>query len=448
MRFVDFVTISVRGGRGGNGGLSFRREKYIPKGGPDGGDGGRGGDVLLEAAQGALTLADFQYEKRFRAEDGEPGKGALKAGAAGKDLIIPVPCGTIVYDQETGEILADLVEPGDRTVAARGGRPGRGNARFKSSVRKTPRFAEKGDEGEERRILLELKLIADVGLVGVPNAGKSSLLAAISNAKPKIAGYPFTTLSPNLGVLSVDDQKIVIADVPGLIEGAHENKGLGIYFLRHIERTRFLIHVLDLGAGSADAVLNQWRVLRDEFAAYDAASEQDALPGREGRPNLLSHPFIVLGNKLDLPGARENDRAVRAFMEQRNIPYFSTSALTGEGIEEFIPVVASLAREHARPEGETRLTVERAAPSRPSTRDTPVSIVALQDGSGFRVVHEGLERILKRYDFEQDDAIAHFARLVQKFRIEELLEERGAKKGDMVYIGDVEFVFEPDKAME
>lgn len=448
MKFVDFVTISVRGGRGGNGGLSFRREKYIPKGGPDGGDGGKGGDVLLESVQGALTLADFQYEKSFRADDGTPGKGALRTGMAGKDVIIPVPCGTIIYDQETGEILADLVEPGDRAIVARGGRPGRGNARFKNSVRKAPRFAEKGEEGENRRLLLELKLIADVGLVGMPNAGKSSLLAAISDAKPRIAGYPFTTLSPNLGVLSVDDQKIVLADVPGLIEGAHENKGLGMYFLRHIERTRFLIHVLDLGEGDGEAVLNQWKVLREEFGAYGRASEDNLLPGSERRTDLLAHPCVVLGNKLDLPGARERDEVVRTFMKKNHIPYFSASALTGEGIPELIPVIASLARKYKRPEGETHLLAGVLPPPHPSQKRAPASIVPLQDGSGFRVVHADFERMLKRYDFEQDDALIYFARLLKKFRIEELLEQAGGKSGDRVVIGDMEFVFEPDRVME
>jgi len=447
MKFVDFVKIEVSGGRGGNGCLSFRREKFIPKGGPDGADGGKGGDIIFEAAPGTLTLADFQYEKKFQAGHGQPGKGGLKSGAAGEDRIITVPCGTIVYDDDTGEILADLVEPGERVVIARGGRPGRGNAHFANSVRKTPRFAEKGDEGEEKRLLLELKLIADVGLVGFPNAGKSSLLAAISTAKPKIAGYPFTTLSPNLGVLSVDDQKIVIADVPGLIEGAHENKGLGVYFLRHLERTRFLVHLLDLSSGSAEDVLDQWKIVREEFRAYNAMAG-DRLPGEE-REDLLSRPCIVVGNKIDLAGTADVDREVRSFMEREGIPYFTVSAMTGEGIDGFIPAIVSLARNNPRPAGATRLVApETPEPVRQRRKKEPVSIVRLQDGSGFRVVHEALEKILQRYNFEHEDAILKFARLVRRFRIEELLEENGAQKGDKVYIGDLEFDFEPDKVME
>lgn len=445
MKFVDFTRIHVVGGRGGNGCLSFRREKFVPKGGPDGADGGRGGDIILEAASGALTLADFVYEKKFTAGHGEHGKGSLKTGAAGTDRVIQVPCGTIVYDDDSGEILADLVEPGERAVIARGGRGGRGNARFANSVRKTPRFAEKGDPGEERHILLELKLIADVGLVGFPNAGKSSLLAAISSARPKIAGYPFTTLSPNLGVLAVDDQKIVIADVPGLIEGASDNKGLGIYFLRHIERTRFLIYVLDLASGGPEEVLDQWRIVREEFRAYNSMAGA-RLPGDE-RDDLVSRPSVAAGNKIDLPGTAETDEKVRAFMEEKGIPYFTVSAVTGEGIENLINAIVALAREHPRPSGETRLApAEPVALQRRRGRET-VTIVKVGEGE-YRVVHEGLERILRRYDFDHEDALMRFARLLKRFRVEELLEENGAQKGDKVYIRDLEFDFEPDRVME
>ncbi|NLB82724.1 MAG: GTPase ObgE [Synergistaceae bacterium] len=448
MKFVDFISIEVLGGRGGNGCLSFRREKFVPKGGPDGANGGRGGDVILQAAPGALTLADFEYQKKFQADNGGPGKGSLKSGFAGKDLVISVPCGTIVYDSDTGEIIADLVDPGERVVAAKGGRPGRGNAHFANSVRKSPRFAEKGDEGENRNLLLELKLIADVGLVGVPNAGKSSILAAISNARPKIAGYPFTTLSPNLGVLSVDDQKIILADVPGLIEGAHENKGLGIYFLRHVERTRFLAHILDLGEESPEEVIRQWRIVREEFQAYNDAAVE-TLPGGIEREDLLDRPYVVLGNKIDLPGARENDKVVRAFMEEQGISYYTTSALTGEGIDEFIAVVAELVRANVRGESSTRLVEPAAQEVRSFRRKLePVTIVKLQDNSGYRVLHTNLEKTLKRYDFDHEDALLKFARLVKKFRIEEKLEESGAVKGDKVYIGELEFDFEPDRVME
>lgn len=448
MKFVDFARISARGGHGGNGCLSFRREKFVPKGGPDGGDGGRGGDVILEATSGFLTLADFDFEKLFEGGKGEPGKGGMRTGKAGKDRIVPVPCGTIVYDDDTGEMIADLVEPGERVVIAKGGRPGRGNAHFANSVRKTPRFAEKGDDGEARALLMELKLIADVALVGVPNAGKSSLLSAISSARPKIAGYPFTTLSPNLGVLAVDDQKIVIADVPGLIEGAHQNRGLGILFLRHVERTRFLVHVLDLSAGTAEEIIDQWHMVRDEFDAYSSL-EDDSLP-RFSREDLLMRPCIVLGNKTDLPAGRLNDTKVRPFFENEGIPYHSASALTGENIPDFIQVLADFARKNERHEGRTRLVpikLENIDPPRRRGRLQPVEIIKLEDGSGYRIVHANLEKTLSRYNFNHEDALPRFARLVKKFRIEEKLEEMGAVKGDKIYIGDNEFDFEPEMAV-
>ena len=293
MKFLDVANISVRSGNGGDGCMSFRREKYIPKGGPDGGNGGRGGSVYLEATMALQTLADFEFDRRFIAEDGRPGQGARRNGRMGQDLLIPVPCGTIVFDARTAEPIADLVEPGDRFMAARGGKGGRGNTVFATSSRRAPRFSENGLPGEERTLRLELKLIADVGLVGLPNAGKSSLLAALSKAQPKIADYPFTTLTPNLGVLAVEDQRVVIADIPGLIEGSHRNLGLGLAFLRHIERTRFIVHVLEFSGTSDLSILNsQWDTVREEFRQY--------------KENLLETPALVDGNMIDLL----EDRAV------------------------------------------------------------------------------------------------------------------------------------------
>ncbi|WP_286934996.1 MULTISPECIES: GTPase ObgE [Aminobacterium] len=440
MKFVDLVRIKVKAGRGGNGCLSFRREKFIPKGGPDGANGGNGGSIILKAVDGIHTLADFEFEKKFTAEHGQPGQGQKKVGASGKDLIIPVPCGTIIYDDDTMEPLADLVEAGNEVVVARGGRGGRGNIHFTTSVRKAPRFAEKGELGEERNLRLELKLIADVGLVGFPNAGKSSLLAAISNARPKIADYPFTTLSPNLGVLAVDDERIVVADVPGLIEGAHENKGLGIYFLRHVERTRVLVHVLDLSTGTSEEVISQWETICNEFEAYNSS--------------LLERPYVVVGNKIDLEQAQKNSHDVEAFMTKQGVLYFVTSALSGEGIPTFIDAIATLCRKHARPHSETRL-FETITPreEKPLQRgrkgaEERVTIIRLPDDSGFRVVHVGLERALKKYDFEQEDALYRFARLLKKYHVEELLAQEGAQEGDTVFIGDVEFEYQPDKVME
>ncbi len=436
MKFVDFVRINIKAGRGGNGCLSFRREKFIPKGGPDGADGGNGANIIIEAVPGLHTLADFEFNKRFAAAHGDHGKGKKKIGSRGKDLLIQVPYGTIIYDADTKEILADLVEPGDRFLAARGGRGGKGNAYFANSVRRTPRFAEKGEEGEERSLILELKLIADVGLVGLPNAGKSSILAAISNAQPKIAGYPFTTLSPNLGILSVDDERVVVADVPGLIEGASDNKGLGIYFLRHIERTRVLVHVLDLSSGSFENVIGQWQTIIGEFKAYNRS--------------LLDRPYLVSGNKIDLPEGAALSSKIRRFMQDQGITYVETSAVTGEGIPDLITQILDTVRLHPRPKGETRLfavhKIEEGHKKR--SRIEPVQIVLLNDHSGYRIIHPYLEKAIVRYDFEHDEAILHFARLLKKFKVEELLEESGAKTGDNVYIGDIVFEFQPEKAME
>ncbi|MDR1979437.1 MAG: GTPase ObgE [Synergistaceae bacterium] len=433
MKFVDLVRIAVKAGRGGNGSLSFRREKFLPKGGPDGGDGGKGGDVVLEAMGGIVTLADFEYNKKFQAGHAEHGRGSMQMGANGEDVSIPLPCGTLVRDAETGELIADLVEVGQRFVAAKGGRGGKGNAHFTSSVRRAPRFAEKGDAGEEKTLLLELKLIADVGLVGFPNAGKSSILAAISGAKPKIAGYPFTTLSPNLGVLAVDDQQIVIADVPGLIEGAHDNKGLGHHFLRHVERTRLLVHVVDL---SEEDVMENWEVVRREFEAYGA--------------DLLARPYLVVGNKTDLPGTEENAGVLEREMAKRGQRCLLTSAKDGSGVQRLIDEIVEMVRVHPRPAGTTSLTeVPREAlgelPRLRGTTPLPVRIVRLTDGRSFRVEHANLEKTVGRIDFDQDDALMKFARVLKRLKVEEALENAGAAEGDRVYIGEVEFDFLPDK---
>jgi GTP-binding protein len=430
VKFVDLVRIMVKAGRGGNGSLSFRREKFLPKGGPDGGDGGKGGDVVLEAKGGIVTLADFQYNKKFQAGHGGHGKGSMQMGGDGEDILISVPCGTLVRDAETEELLADLVEAGQRFVAAKGGRGGKGNAHFASSVRRAPRFAEKGDPGEEKTLSLELKLIADVGLVGFPNAGKSSILAAISGAKPKIAGYPFTTLSPNLGVLAVDDQQIVIADVPGLIEGAHDNKGLGHHFLRHVERTRLLVHVVDL---SEEDVLEKWEIVRREFEAYGGS--------------LLARPYLVVGNKTDLPGTEENARILEREMGKKDRRCLLTSARDGSGIQQLIDEIVEMVRLHPRPSGTTSLAEPEALEKLPRLRGTtplPVQIVRLTEGA-FRVEHANLEKTVERIDFDQDDAMMKFARVLKRLKVEEALEKAGALKGDKVYIGEIEFDFLPDK---
>ncbi|MCL1875582.1 MAG: GTPase ObgE [Synergistaceae bacterium] len=438
MKFVDLVEIHVAAGVGGDGCLSFRREKYIPKGGPDGADGGKGGDVILEAVPGILTLADFQYKRRFQAGRGESGKGAMKIGAGGENVIIRVPCGTVIRDANTGKLLADLINAGDNIIVARGGRGGKGNAHFATSTRRAPRFAQKGDKGEERDLKLELKLIADVGLVGLPNAGKSSLLAALSNAEPKIACYPFTTLSPNLGVLSVDDQQVILADVPGLVEGAHENKGLGHYFLRHVERTRILIHVIDV-ADETIAPIAQWNILRDEFAAYSE--------------DLLMRPCVVVANKSDLLTNETLSKADEFCSEisQKGIKCLITSALSGEGVESLIQTIAELSRLYPR-----QLLIHREENNdyyipvikKRSADVSPVEIVKLnRSGGEWRVIHENLEITVSRLNFDQEDTFMKFARILKKLKVEEALEENGAQDGDKVYIGNVEFDFHPNSVM-
>ena len=428
MKFTDTAEIYVKAGRGGNGALSFRREKFVPKGGPDGGDGGKGGDVIIEAVGGIVTLADFEYDRRFQAGHAGHGGGALRSGKDGEDLTIRVPCGTLIRESGKTKILADLTEPGQKFIAAHGGKGGRGNSHFATSSRRAPKFAEKGDEGEERSLSLELKLIADVGLAGFPNAGKSSILSAISGAKPKVAGYPFTTLSPNLGVLSVDDAKVVIADLPGLIEGAHEGKGLGLQFLRHVERTRILLHVIDLSQPDPVAT---FRALMNEFREYGAG--------------LSERPCIVIGNKIDIAGTEANSKILRNEAENLSLPYMAVSAVFGTNISELIKEIADLVRRTPaiQPEVDADEIIELPArkASAKSSRE-PVKIIRQSDGS-FRVEHANFEKSVARINFEHEDALNKFAGLLKALSVEEALEAAGAREGDKVYIGDVEFDFEP-----
>lgn len=429
LKFVDLVRIHVKAGNGGDGCVSFRREKFIPKGGPDGGNGGKGGSIIVEAAQNLLTLADYQYNHRFVAERGTNGSGSMCYGANGKDLVIYVPCGTVVYDANTGAPMADLVEPGDQCVVARGGHGGKGNAHFTSSTRRAPRFSERGEAGEERDIKFELKMIADVALVGIPNAGKSSLLKAISNANPKIAGYPFTTLTPNLGVLAVDDQKIIVADIPGLIEGAHDNKGLGLYFLRHIERTRVNVHVVDLSLASFDAIVKQWNVVLDEFRHYGAG--------------LADRPCIIALNKVDTVEDEGLVNELTEFFKGKGLCVVVTSAVRGDGIPQLIDEIVRVVRENPRPKGSYRLydipvDIETVTAGRPR--------IIKEDKGVYRVIHPRIEKAVARYDFSQEEAPLRLQRLMRQFRVEELLEDAGAQDGDTVNIGDVSFTYEPERA--
>ena len=318
--FVDEALIWVKAGDGGRGCVSFRREKYVPRGGPDGGDGGKGGDVILEADPNLKTLLDYRYKREYKAQNGEPGKGKNQHGKDGKPLILKVPVGTIVKDAQTDEVIADLSKPFERLVVARGGKGGRGNARFATPIRQAPHFAEPGQPGEERWLKLELKLLADVGLIGFPNTGKSTLLRKISRARPEVAPYPFTTLRPYLGVVRFEDKEFIVADIPGLIEGAHKGIGLGNQFLKHIERTRLLVHLIDISNG--EEALELYEKIRNELGLY--------------KEDLLEKPELVVLNKIDLPQVREKVEEVKEAFQKRGLPFFAISALTGEGIGELL----------------------------------------------------------------------------------------------------------------
>ena len=321
--FVDEVRIFVKAGRGGDGACSFRREKYVPHGGPDGGDGGNGGNVVVVASRRLTTLLDLRYQQHYQAKPGGPGAGSNRHGRTAPDVIIPVPIGTVIADDSTGEVLADLTAEGRSHIVARGGRGGRGNAQFATSTNRVPTHTESGTAGEERWLRLELKLLADVGLVGLPNAGKSTLIGAISSARPKIADYPFTTLTPNLGVVRWgEDSSFVVADIPGLIAGAHEGKGLGVQFLRHIERTSFLLHLVDISEWALEDPVVSFEAMRTELAAYGH--------------DLTARPFAVVGTKLDISGNQVRVDQLRTYCKGRRLRLFLISAVTRQGLDELI----------------------------------------------------------------------------------------------------------------
>ncbi|HEX3265337.1 MAG TPA: GTPase ObgE [Candidatus Limnocylindrales bacterium] len=429
--FLDQVKIWVKAGDGGAGASTFRREAHVPRGGPDGGDGGRGGSIHLRVDPGQTTLRDFQHKHHFRATAGGAGSRARRHGKAGDDLDLPVPPGTAIYDDATGELVADLVATGQEAMVARGGRGGLGNTHFATSTHQAPKHAQKGEPGEERWVRLELRLIADIGLVGLPNAGKSTLLAALTAAKPKIADYPFTTLEPNLGVMDLSDavgagdlRRPTIADVPGLIEGASGGAGLGHAFLRHVERTRVLVHVVD---GSSRDPGWDFDVIREELRSHDAA--------------LLEKPMLVAFNKLDLPSAAEAWPAFRAARERERLPTVGISASTGEGIEAFRAALASLlpsADELGTPPDPAGVVVHRldADPNRVT--------VAVEPDGAFRVMGRRIERLAAQTDFEVEESAERFQRDLERLGAEDALRKAGARAGDTVRIGSVELEWEAE----
>lgn len=423
--FVDELELFVRGGRGGNGAVSFRREKYVSKGGPDGGDGGDGGSVYFRADPSKHSFLDLRYRPLLKAGDGAHGQRKNQHGSRGEDLSVSVPPGTLIRDAGDN-ILADLTSSGQKAKIARGGKGGKGNARFATSRRRVPRLAEKGLPGEEKYIRLELKLMAQVGLVGLPNAGKSTLLSRITAAKPKVDSYPFTTLTPNLGMVKVGDEgSFILADLPGLIEGAHRGAGLGHRFLRHIERNLLLLFLIELTPEAEPGPVKAYRLLKNELEAYS--------------PLLLEYPLVVAGNKLDLTGAEQELEKLRreiAALNGSGIPVFGISAATGEGLEELTRFlfqrVNEIARERPFVEVEEEIRVEAVA-------GEPLK-VEFVDGI-CQVRGTAVERMAAKTDFENEEALQRFQKFIRKIGLEAELKKKGIKEGDTVRIGSEEFYF-------
>lgn len=426
--FVDQVKVYVKGGDGGNGIVAYRREKYVPKGGPAGGDGGKGADVIFEVEEGLRTLMDFRYQRHFKAPRGEHGMSKGQHGRKADDMIVKVPPGTVVKDAETDTVIADLVEHGQRAVIAKGGRGGRGNTRFATPANPAPEICENGEPGMELTITLELKVLADVGLVGFPSVGKSTLLSVVSAAKPKIADYHFTTLVPNLGVVETEDSRsFVMADLPGLIEGASEGVGLGHQFLRHIERTRVIVHVIDMSGLEGRDPYEDYCTINEELKQYNL--------------RLTERPQIIVANKMDIPGSEENLEAFREKVGE-DMLIFPISAATSQGLRDLLFAVADLLEVtpefplYHEEEIEENVRVlykhEKKAATFAITRD---------DTGAFLVTGNEIERLFKMTDFTREESISRFARQMRSMGVDEALRERGAKDGDIVKLLEYEFEF-------
>lgn len=423
--FVDQVSVFVKAGDGGNGLVAYRREKYVPMGGPAGGDGGDGGDVIFEVDEGLNTLMDFRYNRHFKAKRGENGMSKNQHGKNTEPLIVPVPPGTTVIDEETNEIIADLTHHKQQAVIAHGGRGGRGNSRFATPRNPAPDMAENGEPGKERTIKVELKLIADVGLVGFPSVGKSTLLSVVSAAKPKIADYHFTTLAPNLGVVETSDQRgFVMADLPGLIEGASEGVGLGHQFLRHVERTRLLVHVIDMAGTEGRDPYEDFLKINQELKEYDV--------------KLTNRPQIIAANKMDMPNAEEN---LTVFKEKINdtYPIYSISAVTKDGLRDLLFAIADNLDEIPKTSTVIDDKDEKVV-YRYQKEEVPFTISRDPDGA---FVLEGIkiEKLFKMTDFNKDEAIQRFSRQMRGMGVDEALRKRGAKDGDAIRLLEYEFEF-------
>lgn len=428
--FLDQVKVNVKAGNGGNGMVAFRREKYVPDGGPAGGDGGIGGDVIFVVDEGLRTLMDFRYNRHFRAEHGENGMSKGMHGRGAKALFVKVPPGTVVKDAETGQMLADLVEHGQEAVVAKGGRGGRGNIRFASPRNPAPEIAENGEPGDEKEIELELKVLADVGLVGFPSVGKSTLLSVVSQARPKIGAYHFTTLVPNLGMVQTDDgRSFVLADMPGLIEGASQGVGLGIEFLRHIERTRVLLHVIDMSGVEGRDPVDDYYTINKELEQYDL--------------KLRERPQLVVANKMDMPDSEENLKTFREEMEKsgEEVEIFEISALTRKGLNQVMSRTADLletAPEFPLYEEETGEEERVLYKFIPENREFMIT----RDPDGTWVISgDKIEKLYQMTNFQFDESVMRFSRQLRGMGIDEALRDKGAKNGDTVRLDNFEFEF-------
>ncbi|MDK2799416.1 MAG: GTPase [Clostridiales bacterium] len=420
--FVDTAKIYIKAGKGGNGAVSFHREKYVPAGGPDGGDGGRGGDVIFEVDSGMSTLMDFRYKKIYKAQNGEDGKGSKAFGKDGEDLIIKIPPGTVIKDAATNQVLADMVEPGQQFVAARGGKGGWGNVHFTTPTRQAPKFAKSGEPGEEREIIIELKLLADVGLVGFPNVGKSTILSVVSEAKPKVANYHFTTINPNLGVVNLGEgNSFVLADIPGLIEGAHTGIGLGHEFLKHVERTRILIHVVDVSGIEG----------RDPVADFDTINKEL----KEYNPELAEKPQIVAANKIDLSGAEELFKNFKKVIEERGYKVFGISAATNKGIRDLMLYTSSKLKELPPPP--IYVPQEEKVKIYKVEEEAPFTIRVENDT--YIIEGKWIQKVVGSTNFEDIESLQYFQRALKRKGVINELEKMGIQEGDTVKIYDLEF---------
>lgn len=418
--FKDTSKIFIQAGKGGDGAVTFHREKYVAAGGPDGGDGGNGGNIVALASKDVSTLLDFRYKKKYAAQDGGNGRDGRRSGKNGEDLIIKFPCGTLIRDSETGKVICDLKADGDRFVIAKGGSGGWGNSHFATATRQTPKFAKSGLPGDEREITLELKLIADVGLLGFPNVGKSTFLSVVSDARPKIANYHFTTLVPNLGVVKVGEGKsFVIADIPGIIEGAHEGVGLGHEFLRHVERTRILLHFVDVSGCEGRDPVEDVHIINDELVKY---SEK-----------LAEKPQVIIANKMDIPSFEENFERFRAQMEDEGYTVMAISAAAHKGIQEVINYTTRMLSELPEEEDEDYDYLDLDEVRKVDNIEITV------DGGVYIVEGMYVRKIVGSTNFDDYESLQYFQRALRKSGIIEMLEEKGIKEGDTVHMYGVEF---------